>query len=74
MLVAHFRGSGSLCKIFGIDRIAPWVGCTHACNGALAGLAADGITVVKDNGLIERGYFDFEKQLRDLGAEIAIIK
>ena len=41
MLVAHFRGSGSLCKVFGIDRIAPWVGRTHACNGALAGLAAD---------------------------------
>lgn len=51
---------------------------THDLRGGaalvLSGLAADGITVVKDNGLIERGYFDFEKQLRDLGAEIAIIK
>ena len=36
----------------------------------IAGLAADGITVVDDITYIQRGYEDFEVQLASLGAEI----
>ncbi len=40
----------------------------------IAGLAADGITVVNDNGYICRGYFEFEKQLKGLGGEIVVLE
>ena len=36
----------------------------------IAGLAADGITVVDDITYIQRGYEDFEVKLASLGAEI----
>ena len=36
----------------------------------IAGLAADGITVVDDIKYIERGYEDFHIKLRGLGAQI----
>ena len=37
----------------------------------IAGLAADGVTVVDDIVYIQRGYENFEEKLRSLGAEIA---
>ena len=36
----------------------------------IAGMAADGITIVDDIHFIQRGYEDFEKKLRSLGAQI----
>lgn len=36
----------------------------------IAGLAADGITIVDDIAYIQRGYENFEEKLRGLGAEI----
>jgi UDP-N-acetylglucosamine 1-carboxyvinyltransferase len=36
----------------------------------IAGLCADGVTVVDDIHYIERGYEDFEKKLAGLGAQI----
>ena len=36
----------------------------------IAGLAAEGITIVDDIVYIQRGYEDFEVKLRGLGAEI----
>ena len=36
----------------------------------IAGLAADGITIVDDIHYIERGYERFDEKLRSLGAEI----
>ena len=36
----------------------------------IAGMAAEGITVVDDIVYIERGYEDFEVKLRGLGAQI----
>ena len=36
----------------------------------IAGLAAEGITVIEDIVYIERGYEDFDLKLRALGAEI----
>jgi UDP-N-acetylglucosamine 1-carboxyvinyltransferase len=38
----------------------------------IAGLAADGISVVDDIYYIERGYEDFDKKLAELGAQIEI--
>lgn len=40
----------------------------------LAGLCAEGITVVRDGGFISRGYYGFENQLKKLGADIAVIE
>ena len=39
----------------------------------IAGLAAEGITVVDDIVYIQRGYEMFEEKLRSLGAEIRLI-
>ena len=36
----------------------------------IAGLQADGFTVIDDIGYILRGYEDFDGKLRSLGAEI----
>ena len=36
----------------------------------IAGLSAEGITIVDDIHFIERGYEEFEKKLRTLGAQI----
>ena len=38
----------------------------------LAGLAAEGITVVHEIGYIQRGYEHFEAKLRGLGADISL--
>jgi len=38
----------------------------------IAGLIAEGNTTVIDNGLLDRGYFEFEKQLNSLGASISV--
>ncbi len=40
----------------------------------LAGLAAEGITVLEDIGYIRRGYEFFEKKLMNLGAKIVLAK
>jgi UDP-N-acetylglucosamine 1-carboxyvinyltransferase len=40
----------------------------------MAGLAAEGITVVDEIGYIQRGYEDFDKKLQKLGAMIASVK
>ena len=52
---------------------ATTVVCTDLRGGAalvIAGLAADGITIVDDIVYIQRGYENFEEKLRSLGAEI----
>ena len=40
----------------------------------LAGLAADGITLVEDVHFIERGYERFEEKLKSLGAMIEKVR
>ncbi len=40
----------------------------------LAGLAADGVTIVEDIVYIQRGYEKFEEKLRNLGATIEIVE
>jgi UDP-N-acetylglucosamine 1-carboxyvinyltransferase len=39
----------------------------------MAGLAAEGVTVVDDIHYIERGYEDFHLKLQALGAQISIV-
>ncbi len=64
--------------IRGVEKLNGTTVYTHDLRGGaaliIAGLVAKGITVIKDNGLIDRGYFEFEKQLRNLGAEIIVLE
>ena len=39
----------------------------------MAGLTAEGFTIVDDIGYIKRGYEDFDAKLRSLGAEIETV-
>lgn len=71
---ANIKVEGNTAIITGVDR---YTGATIAAPdlraGAalvLAGLVAEGITVVEDIRYIERGYEDFDKKLRSLGAQI----
>lgn len=64
--------------IRGVDKLSGTTVYTHDLRGGaaliIAGLCARGITVIKDSGLIDRGYFDFEKQLKSLGGEIIVLE
>ena len=40
----------------------------------IAGLAAEGVTIVDDIHYIMRGYENFEGKLRDLGGNIELVK
>ena len=64
---AVFKGSGSL---RGAEVNAPDLRAGAAL--VLAGLAADGYTVVNHIEYILRGYEDFDEKLRELGAEIMV--
>lgn len=64
-----------------ITGVETLTGCTvHACDlraGAamvIAGLAAQGTTVIEDVKYIERGYENIIEKLRDLGADICSVK
>lgn len=41
---------------------------------AIAGLAADGVTIIDDIKYILRGYEDFDAKLRELGAKIEVVE
>ncbi len=51
---------------------------THDLRGGaaliVAGLAAEGITVISDRGLIDRGYCGFTSQIKELGGDIAVLE
>ena len=40
----------------------------------VAGLAAEGVTVIGDIHYVERGYEDFPEKLRSLGAQIEVVE
>ena len=65
---------GNSATIEGVERVSgARVSAPDLRAGAalvLAGLAADGITIVDDIVYIQRGYERFEEKLRELGAEI----
>lgn len=64
--------------IRGVNKLHGATVYTHDLRGGaaliIAGLCAQGITVIKDKGLIDRGYFEFEKQLKQLGGDIVVLE
>lgn len=76
-LGAQIRTEGRVAVVTGVKELigAP-VTATDLRGGAalvIAGLCAEGETLVYDSGHIARGYENLDSQLRQLGAEIAII-
>ncbi len=67
--VAIFKGVNGRLK--GAELVAPDLRAGAAL--VLAGLAAEGITVVDGVDYVLRGYEDFDKKLRNLGAEISLV-
>ncbi len=51
---------------------------THDLRGGaalvIAGLAAEGITVINDRGLIDRGYYGLADEIKSLGGDIAVLE
>lgn len=75
---AHIKVEGRIAVIEGVTRLtgAP-VKATDLRAGAamvIAGLVAEGTTVVHDIKYIDRGYENFEEKLRSLGADITRIE
>ena len=73
-LGADISSSGQLAEIWGVDRLhGAAMTATDLRGGAamiVAGLSADGETVICDDGHITRGYERFDMRLRSLGADI----
>ena len=71
---ANIKVEGNIAIINGVERYTgARVSAPDLRAGAalvIAGLAADGITIVDDIHFIQRGYEDFEIKLRSLGAQI----
>ena len=73
-LGASIKVENNMALITGVSRytgagiIAPDLRAGAAL--VLAGLAAEGETVIDDISYVERGYEDFDAKLRDLGADI----
>ena len=68
---------GSTATITGVEKLkgAQIKSCDLRAGAALvmAGLAAEGYTVLSDIEYIQRGYEHFEQKLRNLGAQIALV-
>ena len=71
---AHITVEGNTAIIDGVDRLTGARVCAPDLRAGaalvIAGLAAEGITIVDDIVYIQRGYEDFEGKLRSIGAEI----
>ena len=74
---AHAKVEGNTAIITGVERLTgARVNALDLRAGAalvIAGLAADGVTVVDDIKYIQRGYENFDEKLRMLGAQIRLI-
>ena len=74
---ADIKVEGNSAIIDGVERLTgARVSAPDLRAGAalvIAGLAADGITMVDDIVYVQRGYEDFEKKLRSLGGEIKMV-
>ncbi len=74
---AEIQVDGKVCVIQGDTRLtgAPVMACDLRAGAAMviAGLCAEGRTVVEDIRYIERGYEDFVNKLRHLGADIRLV-
>ena len=75
-LGADIRLSGQTAEIWGVDRLQGNVlRATDLRGGAamiVAGIAAEGETVVMDEGHVKRGYERLDSRLRALGADICL--
>ena len=75
-LGADIRVEGRQARILGVERLqGAALNATDLRGGAamlVAGLSAEGETLVCDTGHITRGYADFDRILRSLGADIVM--
>lgn len=73
-LGADITVSGKVAEVWGVDRLhGAALTATDLRGGAsmiVAGLSADGETVICDDGHVSRGYERFDLRLRSLGADI----
>ena len=75
---ANIKVEGNMAIITGVDHysgasvVAPDLRAGAAL--VIAGLAAEGFTVVEDIKYIQRGYERFEEKLRALGGKIEIVE
>lgn len=71
---ANIKVQGNTAIIDGVDNLAGARVCASDLRAGaalvIAGLAAEGITIIDDIVYIQRGYEDFEVKLQSLGAEI----
>lgn len=71
---ANIKVQGNTAIIDGVDTLTGARVCASDLRAGaalvIAGLAAEGITIIDDIVYIQRGYEDFEVKLRNLGAEI----
>ena len=74
---ASIKVEGNTAIIDGVDKLtAAQISAPDLRAGAalvVAGLTAEGFTIVDDIGYIKRGYEDFDAKLRSLGAEIETV-
>ena len=74
---ADVQVDGKVCIIQGVEKLtgAPVQACDLRAGAAMviAGLCAEGQTVVEDIHYIERGYENFVEKLQKLGADIQIV-
>ena len=75
-LGARVSIDGAVCTVEGVPKLHGARLISHELRGGaaliLAGLAADGRTMVEDKGFIRRGYERMEADLRKLGAVISV--
>ena len=71
---ANIKVEGNTAIINGVEKLTGATVCTPDLRAGaalvIAGLVAEGFTVVEHVEYIERGYEDFERKLRGLGATI----
>ena len=74
---ADIHVEGKVCIITGVETLtgAPVMACDLRAGAAMviAGLCAEGETVIEDVHYIERGYEDFVGKLKRLGADISAV-
>lgn len=75
---AQVKVEGNVAVVTGVERLTgARISAPDLRAGAalvVAGLAADGVTIIDDIEYIQRGYEQFEKKLAGLGADIALVE
>jgi UDP-N-acetylglucosamine 1-carboxyvinyltransferase len=75
---ASIKVEGNIAIVTGVEKLTgAQVNALDLRAGAalvLAGLSADGFTIVEDIQYIKRGYEDFDQKIRKLGGQISLVK